>query len=154
MPADPKLVALARAADEGEPCPQLRLVSGPTMILGTPVKSDRFAEAADEAVEQEVWAHVQQKYRRKDAPGVYHEVVNGLRPTLDRADETPEPPEPVAFTMVGALVWGFGEASGQRVPVLRVSLESISAWWLGAGTEVKGSGGGGWFYGMSIPIGN
>ena len=97
-----------------------------------------------------------QRFRRKDREAAYQQVLGGVQPIIDAAGRVPEPPEPVALTMLQTTLWAWGESSGQRVPVVRIALDSISARWVGEGTELKGDtgGGGGWFYGVSFPLGN
>jgi hypothetical protein len=79
--------------------------------------------------------------------------VEPLKAGWGPAANAPEPDPPENLTIYEAIVWTFGEANGLRVPVIRVRIEAINAWWIGQGEPGKSAGGGaGWFAFISVPI--
>jgi hypothetical protein len=158
MSADPKLVQVARAAELELRLPLLRLSTAGQFIVGSPGPSSRFREATAIPLGAELMQQLQRQrgreLRKGDALQRQHEAdIEELRAGWVGAAELSEPDPPENLTLYEAVVWGWGESSGMRVPAVRVRLEAISAWWVGAGDEIKGKVGAGVFAFLSIPIG-
>src|SRR4051812_9444681 len=153
MSVDPKLVEIARLAEADEPCPGLHLTTSSHFVIGMPGPSSDFAGAVEQPMRNELWAQVQGSTRRKERQATYEDVVSQIERGWHRAVNVPEAHEPTVITVYQALFWAWGESAGLRLPAVRVRLDAVSAWWVGDGQQVKGQGGGGWFYGVSVPLG-
>jgi hypothetical protein len=144
---DPYLIALARAAENGENCPVVRLVlqSG-DLVIGQPTKSRYFVDSTFTGLRQEAAAELGRRPRkqRKDDPGDANTLANtALRPMNVNVDVT----EPHYLTLSSAQVFWGGRADGVNARAIRVALAGVMLWWITGATEFKGSGGG---YGVGI----
>ena len=145
MEVDPKLLAIARAAEEGQRCPALKLATASQYITGSPGPSSWFIEASRPSMETELWQGVQRSARRKDQENMYRTVRSETQAAWDAAYMATDTGELTALTVYQATAWAWGEGSGWSLPALRVRLDAVTAWWVAAATELKGGGGGGGF---------
>jgi len=163
--ADPKLVELARAAEADKTLPLLRVATAGQLVVGVPGPSSRFNEVTWEPIISEIGKTIQKRAgaawsrtaveRRAETLGQQWEAAaEPLREGWGPAANAHEPDPPENLTLYDSIVWGWGEQSGLRVPAVRVSIESVTAWWVGNAQVIKGSGGGGWFAFVAFPIGN
>jgi hypothetical protein len=78
---DPYLLALARAAQDGETCPMVRLVleSG-ALVVGQPTTSRVFVDATFAAMRQEAAAQLSRKQRKDDPDAAIALATDALRP--------------------------------------------------------------------------
>jgi hypothetical protein len=123
---DPSLTAIVKAAESGADCPALwlTLTSG-DLVVGTPRASEVFVEGT-----RKVLAHVDLGFesprkidkRRAAASAVAEEATAHL-------DAKVEPSEGRAITLANTTVVRSGGNSAQ-IPVLRVNLDTIAAWWI------------------------
>jgi hypothetical protein len=151
---DPKLVEIAKAAELGQPLPLLKLATASHIYYGAPGPSPSFADASDQPLRDDLWNLAGRTAPRKEREAVYEEAVNRIGPAWRRVVSVPEEETPTSLTLFDTIMWAWGEPSGLRVNAIRVNLAAISAWWVGAGQEVRGRGSGGWLFGIAVPIGD
>lgn len=147
------LLAVARSAEAGHRLPLMRLATASQFIMGRAGSARGYNEASAPGVSDEIAAewHTLRGKGYKDAyDAALQEMSIGWSPVVG----TSEPDPPATLTVYDALTWGFGETNGLRVPVVRVRLDAVSAWWVGRGKQVKGQAGGSFFVGGLLPIGN
>ena len=155
MTVDIKLLAVARAAESGLDLPPLRLATAAHLITGTPGASGDFEDAALSAL-QDAFVASHKHLPQAAAQSAAVRDVAAIGEGWDASMAEPEPEAPTTLTIFDALLWAWGEPSGIRLPVTRVRLDAISAWWLGDGEEVKArrTGSVGFFAAISVPIGD
>ncbi len=56
------------------------------------------------------------------------------------------------LTVYDAVVWGWGESKGLRIPVIRLRIDAITAWWVSTGEELGDNGKTKWFGGIIVPL--
>lgn len=150
---DPKLVALCAAAEAGRVVPPLTLATAAQLIVGLPTSGNDLASDSADGVREAVQGLVQHQPRkaREDA---YASLLAQAEPTWQTCCAIPDSDPPTTLTLFQATIWAWGEPSGLKVPVIRVPLSAVTAWWTGRGKEVKGHSSGGWFFGAAIPLEN
>ena len=151
---DRKLVELARAAERGDFCPMIRLVTAGDLITGRPIASRHFAEAHEAGMRAELAQWVKSTYGRKEREEKQAEFAQSVRNAWNAIAQTHEPDTPETLTLFQPVIWASGEPSGIQAPAARVRLEAITSWWVTGGQMVKGQGGGGWFVGFAAPVGD
>ena len=150
---DPKLVEIARLAEAGEACPPLSIVTSSHFIRGVPVSTDVFNETADSKFEEIVAAEVRSRFGRRDREQETARVVAEFEPLMSKVYAAREEDTAGVLTLQWPIYWAWGEASGLQLPVSRLSIQAIASWWIGDGKQIKGdTSGGGWFFGVSMPI--
>jgi hypothetical protein len=144
---DPYLMALIAAAEAGDEIPPVwfTLKSG-DLVVGSLARSDRFIDDTAQAL---VKRYAKRGGVLKRANDNADERAAAHLAALEAArDETSSQ----FMTLANARVrWG-GRAAGADFPVLRVNVQTIALWWLAGGQEIKASSGG-FFAGVSIPVG-
>lgn len=147
---DPKLRSLILAADRGEPCPPVHLLTASAAVSGIPAPHGRFGEALREPVSEELWASYA-SLPQSAAEKLYNERLAGLRPTWQAmAERTGD--DPPTLTLADAEVWPLGGGDGVALPALRVPLGAITCWWSGTGTRLKAPRETSWGFGVIVPL--
>jgi hypothetical protein len=146
---DPKLTALAVAAENGEPCPPVHVLTAASLILGTPAAGAQFAELLRESASQELWGVIQAREGR-GAKDAYVARLDALRPTWQTMADTDSGTS--VLTLADARVWPASGGDGVLLPAVRVRLNAIEAWWFGDGKRLKAPREHGWFFGVSFPL--
>jgi hypothetical protein len=147
--SDPLLVAVARAADAGAECPALRLLVGNGVLVGQPGPVSGFLEAARVPLIREAMTD-----RPTEPEGVAARVTEYLHTIHDHV-EVADDQEPTALTLYDAQ-WqsAEGKLGLESIPVIRVPLAAISAWWIAGGLPVaRKDEDGFWLVGVSFPLG-
>ena len=128
---DPKLVALVRAAEEGKECPPLRIMTATGLFVGAPGRSEGLADSARPAL----WAHLRGTRPSETTFDPSPEVTEQLRPVTE-AEEAGE--EPTVLTLYGVRWFSTAGFLGlSDVPVVRIPLSSVVAWWIAGGTAIS-----------------
>lgn len=146
---DPYLVALARAAEAGQPCPAIWLTaSGGELVTGKPTRSRDFIEHTYDTLLHH--RHRVKGIRKK-------EPEEGKEPeTLATADIAPinvevdSAAEPDSITLLNARVFYGGRADGVDLRTVRIRLSAITLWWIAGGKPFKPPSG--FIFGAVVPI--
>lgn len=151
---DAHLVELARAAEAGEECPPVRLIAGGSIIIGWPAPSSALAErsAAPLAAEYAVGLSGRSRRERRESPVDAETAAKQAIELLQEIGERAATDEPRALTLVGAQWLSPGDGGGLNLPVVRVPLASVAAWWIAGGEKLEARGWGG-FVGFITPTG-
>lgn len=153
---DPKLIVLARAANQGEVCPPINLLLSGGLVIGQPVSPDAFDQPSRRAVEQRVWSGMPEarKGRKEDEKlALYRQAMEPMKPVFDAMAEPDEETLGAALTIADAQ-WLPPSGDGLRIKALRVPLASISAWWMGAGERISAGSSWSFFFGGIVPVGD
>jgi len=144
---DPYLLALARAAEDGETCPMVRLVleSG-TLVVGQPTTSRAFVDATFEAMRHEAAAQRSRKQRKGDSDAAIALATDALRPINVSVDAGTT--DYLTLRDVQAF-WG-GGADGVNARVIRVALAGVMMWWITGARTFKGQAGSGAGIGVGV----
>lgn len=137
---DPYLVALFKAAEDGEECFPVRmtLISG-DRVRGTPVATREFVRSSFKSLvnfysmrQPEV---VKRAKRDQRQPLIEEEAGKAIAPFNVEIDTSGQE----AITLANATVLFAGRDAGVELPVVRVQLSSVAVWWMAGTKEVKGS---------------
>lgn len=154
---DHRLLAIARAAEAGEECPPVRLLTDGHMLTGKPGSWDLFRDGNWLPLVGEMQAAVgkRPKSERKDKPVSREEIEAHALQLYKPMDGAPseDGADPTALSLID-VTWGLPSGEVARVPAMRVALSSVAAWWVAGVTPVnqQDRGGGGWFVGGVFPI--
>lgn len=148
---DAALTLLAAAANAGQACPQISLLAGSSLFVGTPASHDRFEEASERQIAESIYYSM--KPTKPTMESAYREatvkaasLMTGIRNAIA---ETPEPSS--VITLRDVEVWPASGEDGVQLPVVRVPLSSVDSWWTGSGKRLK-AGSGGFFFGVVAPL--
>jgi hypothetical protein len=156
--ADLQLVALVHAAESGELVARVRVIVGSILFVGRPTSTTTFVasnEAAARAT-QEHWElkQVSRKEREAATERATNIAARLVAPLKRAADQNQGEDAWATLTLEKAELWPLSGGDGLRLPAVRIPLPAIDAWWIDGASKIKASGGGGWFAGIAIPIGN
>ena len=144
--ADAFLLSLLRAAEAGETCPPIRLVTGAgDLIVGQPAPSGSFIQSMQRPLADEYEAALRRRPRRqqREDPQNPEALARDALSLLGAADGGE-----AALTLVNAEIIWSGREDGRWIPALRVPVSAVHAWWVAGGKEVRGgSSGAGWAVG-------
>jgi hypothetical protein len=151
---DELLLSLIRAAEDGRPRPEIRVVtSGGDLLIGTPAARDEFSAAMRGELTRAYADYFNSRSRRErrddpqDPAAAADEVAESFAvPPSSRADDA-------MLTLAPARVTWSGRSDGMAVPAIRVALSSIAAWWVCGGTDIANASGTTWAFGAVIPLG-
>jgi hypothetical protein len=151
---DAQLVALARAAEEGEQCPPVRVLAGNQLFLGQPKASsvvfdNVYAEALAQARRTlDRRSRSEKKADPGDPDALAAPFLDPLRESLTASGEDGVP---TALTLAPAQWWPMA-GDGLAVPVLRIPLNAVDAWWVVHGNVLKAGSSRTWFVGAIFPL--
>lgn len=150
---DKALVGLMEDLDSGKAGPAfLKLMVGNMLVFGTPCSEKEFAEAF-------IWAETDlgmRNVRRRDRTEetrqrLAQEVATNGHPLLRMLrDASTATGDAVCLKEVTALIW---TTESMTVPAMRIPIDKITAWWAGDAKFKASGGGGGWFGGVVLPLG-
>jgi hypothetical protein len=149
---DPTLVQLARSANAGSTCPEIRVLAGNTLFVGTPAPSDEFLDATEYGIGEAYFKSKRPTKRKQDA--VRAEAVDYAQhqmTTLRQLAST-DSADPEVLTLKEAQIWPASGGDGVQVRAARVPLDAVDGWWIGGGQRLRAAGGGGWFFGALVPV--
>lgn len=149
---DKALVGLMEDLDKGKIGPALKLMVGNMLVFGTPCSEEEFADAF-------IWSEADsgmKKARRRDRTDetrqrLAQEIATTSDPLLRmlRGAST-RTGDAICLKDVSALIW---TTESMAVPVMRIPIDKITAWWAGDADFKESGGGGGWFGGVVFPLG-
>jgi hypothetical protein len=152
---DPELQSLVQAAETDALLPLIRVIAGNQLIIGRPTSTATFISRSEEAVTDRQEGFERKNLGRKEqdlAPQRAAEnVAAKFKPWTDaRSDGRPD--EYTVLTLGQAHLWPLSGGDGLALPVLRVPLSAVDAWWLDGASTLSAGSGGGWFVGAAFPI--
>jgi len=145
---DTTLAHLVSAAEAGSWCPELRLVAGNTLFIGTPAPPSEFLEATEYGIGEDYFNRKHPTKKTQDA--IRAEAVDYAGRSMATLRQLSLEDAGNAMTLTDAQIWPASGGDGVRVPAVRVPLDAIDGWWIGGGQRLRS--GGGWFFGAIIPI--
>lgn len=133
---DGHLAAIARAAEQGRPCPIVRLIVSGQMMIGVPVPSNYFVTASQQSLtmEWEHWSVNRPKRDRREQPVDPAAIASErLEPLGEAVAAGPD----AGVITLRDVHWRF--AGGiLDLPALRVALDAVDAWWVVGGRALQG----------------
>lgn len=135
-----------RDAEAGKPCPQLRVLAGNQLFIGTPGRAGVLLDAMEAEMQQSAW---NQKQRNKELPrqtaeaqeqfqASYTSPLSAEMKHLVDALMAPET-EPV-LTLTNVQWWPMA-GDGLSIPGIRIPFGAITAWWITGGQTIKARAG-------------
>ena len=150
--ADPYLAAIVRAVEDGAPCPALwmTLTSG-DFVTGVPRPSRVFVEGSYSALLRRYEHAMRERVRKREERAALSKVAadEAIAPFNVNVDGSASS----SITLADVTMRWSGSGNGARMPVIRLSLESIATWWIAGGEEVKRSNLN-FFVGAFVPVGD
>jgi hypothetical protein len=150
---DDYLQAIARAAEAGLECPPLRVVMGGVAAWGVPCASAEFLEANREPMVEQYAQALRERPRRErktsfvDPKELAAEHLQNVRWPRTEAEASP-----TAVTLADVHLWSLVGGDGMEVPVLRVPLEAVEAWWIAGGHPLPAKKDRQWFFFGEFPL--
>lgn len=127
---DPRLLAIAAAAERGETVLPMGMLAGGWLVQGTPVSYARFYEQTSHNVAKQLHAAMPAA-ERKRWQGRDAELWGDLSPRIARAMSSlgdPSVLDVVALNIAPARA--VVNDTTLHIPALRVAVSSISTWWV------------------------
>jgi hypothetical protein len=150
---DEHLIALARAAEAGEPRPQVRLLlAGGEACTGVPCSFNEFLESQVAAYRREwrTYAEGRSRAERRQEPIDPDAKAQSNLRVLREADAGDEPS---ALHLGDAELWPI-TGDGVALPGIRIPFSAVTAWWISGGSRLRQKGGATWFVGAVFPVGD
>jgi hypothetical protein len=152
---DTKLVALARAADEGVPCLRITLFAGALLVHGTPGSSEEFPKRVRKPLGDSIFQSMPsrdqaQRTKSGEWADFWEPIDRALQPVADTASTEEDQP---TLTLLDAEVWPVTGGVGVGLPAVRISIAAITAWWFaGSATQLPAPSGAVGFFGVSVDL--
>ena len=151
---DGYLGALAKAAEEGAQLPTIRLAAGGFLFQGEPSPSSVLLEAVEREVEGEaapvrvnlLGKRVEPTEPTTDQTLAKEHLIGWMRFVFTADNHDPA----TVLTLRPCRVFAASGGGGLEIPVVRISLAAVTAWWILGEKQV--SGGTGWFVGAVFPV--
>jgi hypothetical protein len=152
---DDYLRRIVASAAQDRPMPTLRVVAGNTLFVGTPGPASKFGERAQYALAEEEFlaSRVRKKAREEEWRDAYARAGE-MAGHLERAVRDGDAGEDV-LTLHDCQVWPASGGDGVKVAQIRIPIEAVDGWWVGAGQRLAVSEqGGGWLagFGFMVPV--
>jgi hypothetical protein len=150
---DPILCRLAESAESGHPSPNISaLTTDGSLFVGPVVAGYVLAEDSEDAL-REHWIDQLSDGKRRRADDVTPEADRRTREALSALAS--ESADSNVLTMAPA-TWTPQHGKFKVVlPVARVAIAQVAAWWVVGGTLIEqDKGGGTWVAGVAFPLGN
>jgi hypothetical protein len=152
------LRGLVAAASETALPYTVQMYCGNMLITGRPAPPSWFHEVSKRAFAAEMQQYLGRQLKKEEGRARLQQATSEFDSIFDRARATESSP-PDELTLADATVFPAIQtqgtrSGGQQLPVLRVPLASIDAWWVVNGEAIRGSGGGGMGFGFLFPIGS
>lgn len=142
MPVDPYLARLVDAAEAGKPVPPVRVFAGSSAAVGQPTTTAEFIEVSELALRESL---APSRWNRK--AGI--DPTEAARERMASWSGPGQDSGPV-LSLINCQWYSIGGGSGFDLPVMRIPLEKVDAWWIAGGKEMKERGG--FIVGAFFPI--
>jgi hypothetical protein len=153
------LRALVAAAGE-EPLPfTVSLYCGSMFVTGRIAPDGWFYDVTAKGYGEEVWEALRRVRREEERQQLFHEHNEPVARLLDAARDREAAAEADEVTLVDVEVYpAVGtqgtRSGGQSLPVARIPLAAVNAWWVISGETIRGRAGANVGWGFLFPIGN
>lgn len=138
---DARLLSLTVAAEQGEPCPPIGLLSGGWLLQGMPTSTRGFLEATH----ADFYSNVRNTRDMRRFGGSENERDAAIRavtyPMMKPFEQVGPDPGASSLSLVGVSAYPPG-APSIHIPAVRVPLSLISAWWATGFVQDRATGGG------------